>query len=163
MRYSRSRSSSLATRLSADAGSSERVRDLPDDRGVAHRIEPDVRIDRTLLPLDALHELLAGQEVDGVVPTLHRLLERGHEALAEVQNGVRVLNELDVARGELEVVRLCAGGRQVLDVGVGRDLLRRIGDGIEGRDDVRACVVRARAAAAAEHDRTTMRMILVRI
>ena len=97
------------------------------------RIEPDVRIGLGLFPVA---QALALEEVDRVLVPFDGVLERGHEAAAEVEDEVRLPHPLDVAGRELDVVRLGAGGREVHDVDVvRRDLLGDPGERIEGRDD----------------------------
>ena len=64
----------------------------------------------------------------------HRLLQSRHESLTEVDDEIGFVDLLHVACGELEIVGLGAGRRQVAHVHArAAELLRRIGERIEGR------------------------------
>ena len=72
----------------------------------------------------------------------------------DVEDEVGLLHARDVARRQLDVVRLGAGRRQVRDRdAVAADPLRGEGERIEGRDDVEAPVVACRRAAARRPER----------
>ena len=93
------------------------------------------------------------ERADDAVARAGCVLELRLEAVAHEQDELRRVDRLDVARRDLEVVRLGARRRQVLDVRAGRgDLLGRVGEGIEGRDD-RRVPGRARGAAARDDRR----------
>lgn len=79
------------------AGITQRCCHLLYQFGVAHRVEPDVRIEHGLAPFRTLHERLIRQEVDGICVSLRGLFERRHEPFTEVQDRVSVLHMLDVA------------------------------------------------------------------
>ena len=81
-----------------------------------------------------------------------RVLERGLEAATDVDDELGVANRLDVARRELDVVRLDTGRREVDDVVdcVGCDAARRPREWIERGDDARASVPLLVAAAAGD-------------
>jgi hypothetical protein len=111
--------SQLSEQAGCGARLAERTCDLPDDLRVAVRVEPDVRIGDGFLALGTLQQLLAGQQVDGPIVALDRLLQRRHEPLAEVEHRVGAPHVLDVARGQLEVVRLGPRRRQIVDFGAG--------------------------------------------
>jgi Fur family ferric uptake transcriptional regulator len=71
------------------------------------------------------------------VTLLECVLERGLEAVAEVDDEFRVSNGLDISWRELEVVRLRARWSEVDDAvdRISRNLLRRPGERIERRDN----------------------------
>ena len=101
------------------------------DLRVADRVEPDVRIAAVL-------ELERVQEIDRCIRTESGVFDGRLEAAPEVEDEIRRLDPLDVARRELEVVGLDARRRQVLDLDrIAPDLLRRecerigAGDGLE--------------------------------
>ena len=107
------------------AGASNSSRDPLDSLREANRVEPDVRI-RLRAP-ETGRASAPSRDVD-------RVLERGLEPAADVDDELGVANRLDVARRELDVVGLGAGRREVDDlVRAARDLLRRPGERIEGR------------------------------
>ena len=65
------------------------------------------------------------------------VLQCGLEVVSHQQHDVGVLDRIDLVGRELQVVRLCAGGRQVLHLDtVATDLRRGLGEGKEGRDDL---------------------------
>jgi hypothetical protein len=67
---------------------------------------------------------------------LHRLADRRLEPVAQIEDDRRVDDPADLARSELQIVRLRAGRRQVLDVEAWpADSLGGVGEGIEGRND----------------------------
>ncbi len=84
------------------------------------------------------------KEVHRAVLAGHGVLEPRLEAAPEVEHDVRGVDALDVARGELDVVRLGTGGGDVRDVGPGIDPLREERERVEGGDDLRP---RSRAAS----------------
>ena len=115
--------------------------ELPSDplgeEGVPGRIEPEVGVGHGR----------AEQVVGGCRRRVDRRLQRGLET-SQVEDEVRVGDRADVAAGELEVVWLDAGRRQVCDADAcAADLLGGEGQGIERRDDGgSAGVFRATAA-----------------
>ena len=122
-------------------------------RGVAERVEPDVRIASRADQRQPVEEVErpAVRAVDGS-------LERRLEAAAEVEDEVGGADALDVARRELDVVRLGAGRREVRDGHpVAADLLGRVRERIEAGDDRRCGRRRRRRAAAAGSERDERR------
>ena len=80
---------------------------------------------------------------------LHRRLEARHEAVAEVEDERGVVDGAHVGGGELEVVRLGPGRRQVPHLGAAAgDLLGGKRERIEGGHDL-VPLAASRAAAAA--------------
>ena len=133
----------LASKLRADP-----LHDLREPNGV----EPDVGIER-LLPLLALAELEALEQVDRRVVALGGVFERGLEALAQVEDEVGVADALDVAHRELDIVRLGSRRGEVRDLdAIAADLGGGECQRIEAGDDVRATVGRTRCVAAAAGD-----------
>ncbi len=123
-RYSRSSSFSSTKLVVRRAGTTDSSRDPLDGLREAHRVEPDVRI------------LSWPEKVErAAVSRLDRILERGLEAAADVDDEFGVADRLDVARRQLDVVGLDTGRREVDDlVRAARDLLGRPGEWIEGGD-----------------------------
>jgi hypothetical protein len=81
------------------------------------------------------------------------VLDRRLELGVDVEDDIRLLDTSDVPRGQLDVVRLRAGRRQVRDVdGGATDLLSRVLERIERRDDLARRVVSRPGAAAREHE-----------
>ena len=134
----------------------ERRADQPHHLGVAHRIEPHVGIARRA-PAEAALLPQLGEHVErAALALLHRRLEAGHEAVAEVEDERGVVDGPHVGRCQLEVVRLGPGRRQVTDVGAAAgDLLRREGERVEGRHDL--APVAARRAARRSRSRARRR------
>ena len=136
-----------------------RLPELDADRtrhgGVANRVEPHMRVanDLAVLVLPLL-QILSGEQVErAAIALLHGGLEPGHESLPEIEHERRVVDRTDVARGQLEVVRLGACGREIPDGGTGdRDLLGSKRQRIEAGND-RLLALRARAAAASRCER----------
>ena len=97
---------------------------------------------------------LAAEHVDrGTVSLGDGILDRGLEPARRVDHEARIPDRLDVARRELDIVRLGPGWREVHDLGsVGHDLLGRPGQRIEGRDDGVGVIVAARTSAAGNRD-----------
>ena len=122
----------------------------------------------SILTFLALAELEAVEQVDRRVAAFGGVLERGLEPLAQVEDEVGVAHLFDVPHGQLDIVRLRAGGREVrhLDA-IAADLGCRERQGIEAGDDLGAAVGRARRIAAAAREEqdgraaTRMRTILV--
>ena len=80
----------------------------PDDPAHEHRIEPHVRVVAHVQPVED------AQRRPG--PTVRARLDRGLESLAHEHDQARVEDRVHVVRGELEVVRLDAGRREITDV-----------------------------------------------
>ncbi len=97
-------------------------------RSEAHGIEPHVRI----RPFGSLDRQRDWEQVDRAIPARDRVLERRLELASQVEDDVGVDHALDVARGELEVVRLRTGWREVRHLCVGRDPLGQEGERVEG-------------------------------
>ena len=106
------------------AGATNSSRDPLDSLREANRVQPDVRI------------LSGPEKVErAAVSRLDRILERGLEAAADVDDEFGVANRLDVARRQLDVVGLDTGRREVDDlVRATRDLLRRPREWVERGD-----------------------------
>ena len=97
--------------------------DLPHHLLVPDRVEPDVRITA---------RRTREQVYRAAAALLHGRFETGHEAAAEIEDDRGLVDIANVPRGELEVVRLGAGRRQVPHVDRGaRDLLSGVGDRVE--------------------------------
>ena len=85
------------------------------------------------------------------VRSLDRLFDGRLEAVREIQDDAGGLDAFDVARRELDVVRLGARGREVVDLERrAAGPLRREGEGIERRHDAVATSSRRRAAAGGQ-------------
>ena len=127
---------------SRPVGLGERPLHLGDDVAHQHRVEPHVRIERVRVVLvDGLPARLDREHVEQLhrrpVSLLRRLLDRRLEVPAEVEHEVGVEQLIDLLRGELEVVRLRAGGREVRDVhAVAAHPLGRVRERVEGGDDL---------------------------
>ena len=113
------------------------------------RIADDLTV--LTFPLLQIH---SGEQVErAAVALLHGGLEPGHESLAEIEHERRVVDRTDVARRQLEVVRLRACWREVPDRGTGnRDLLGSERQRVEAGNDG-LLPLRARAAPAARGER----------
>ena len=86
------------------------------------------------------------------VALLGGLLDRGLEAVPEVEHDVGVEHLVDLVGVELEIVRLGARGREVGHVhAVAADALRGVRDGIEAGDNLTTRRLRVGASRAA-HD-----------
>ena len=86
------------------------------------------------------------EQLDGAAVTLlGRRLDRGLEALAQDEHECRVVDRVTLVGCEIEVVGLGPGRSQIVDLHeVPAHPLRRVGDGVEGRDDGDALLRRGR-------------------
>ena len=126
----------------------QRGRDRPNEDGVAERIEPDVRV--VAEPVEARR---VEQRDDVRVRVTGGAFELWLEAVAHQQHRPGRLHRRHVVGRQLEIVWLGAGRRQVRDVHArAPDLLGRVGERIEGRDDAVA-VARRRVAPRGERGR----------
>ena len=134
-------------------GPVQRGAEPPHDLGEEDRIEPDVRIgaEAGLLSFRRLKRQSL-QDVDDAAARLGGGLADGRlEAVAEVQDDVGALDSADRSRRQLEVVRLGAGRREVVDlVTRSADPLGRVRQRIEGGND-RLLAARGGRAAAGQH------------
>ena len=72
------------------------------------------------------------------VPPVERILDRRLEAVADVEDEGSLLQAPDVARGQLEIVRLGPGRREIVDAhAASGHLLGRVRERVERRDDRR--------------------------
>jgi hypothetical protein len=109
--------SELPLELCGRAGTVEHVPHPLYNGGEADRIEPDVRVMLLVITGGAAAQLEPGQYIDCVaLRPCDRILERGLEATAEIENDVGGPNPLGRARSQLEIVRLDARRCEVLDV-----------------------------------------------
>ena len=123
----------------------ERRRDIGDDLSHQLRVEPHVRIERLRATvLDGLVARVDRQFVEHEqrpvgVPALGDVFQRGLEVVPHRDDEVGVLEVVDLPGGQLEVVRLGAGGSEIVDPDiVAADLPDRLGERIEGRHDLNA-------------------------
>jgi hypothetical protein len=140
----------LARSLPAVESTADGDRDPCEPTGV----EPDVRVGGCTL-CAAGTQLLRREQVErSPRAALDRLLHCRLEAVAQVEDEIRVLQRLEVVRCELEIVRLRPCGREIDDVRPrSGDALGDPGEWVEARDDRRPAVGVARFTAAAGHCR----------
>ena len=94
----------------------ERRADPRHDAREEERIEPNVRIRLACLVADAGFQRQAGQRVE-LLPRrgADRFLDGRLEPVGQIEHQLCLLQVADLPRGQLDVVRLCARRRQVLD------------------------------------------------
>jgi hypothetical protein len=102
----RARATCAASVAAARAGRARA--DARDDAREAHRVEPDVRVRRPSSPARAALSPRASST--SPARARRRVLDRGLEAVREVEDDVRLLHARDLARRQLDVVRLRPGG-----------------------------------------------------
>ncbi len=115
---------------------------LPDDVAHEDRVEPHVRVERGGVAFGDL--LVSGPDREPIeeahrraVTPLGGLLDRGLEAVAQVEHDRRVEDLVDLLRRELEIVRFGARRGEVRHRDpVAPDALRGVRHGVERTDDV---------------------------